>query len=264
MEKTSIVSEEQRSICRHLLSEMSAELELFKQFKNAHVFIDEDPVGVEKLIAALVSSDLAITNGLQRMITKLIGIFHVDQPMAIACLMEASADKKFHSLLLPPDGVQFIPLAYQHFSLKPLRQFIDQKITQTETVWHFPASLANRNKRSEYSLVDVYQAGCELQTANHLEDALSCFERSGELSNANDEPTIKQIDVLEQLGKTDQARALQEKLRRKAEDTLIARQQYVSTKFNMGERTQLESLIETFGEELLDTNINQKITDALG
>jgi hypothetical protein len=259
MKNTSIVSEEQQSISRHLLTEMSAELGLFKQFQNAKVFIDKDPAGVEKLISALINCDLAITNGLQRMIAKLIGVFYTNRPIALACLMENSADKDFHSLLLPTDSIQFIPLEYQRFSLRPLKRFIDQQITKTQELWRFPDTLVNSHRLSEYCPFDLYQAGCELQTANHLEDALACFELSDEMSNSNDDAIIKQIEILEQLGRTHHASMLQKKLSKKTRDTLIAEQNYVSTKFNMGEKAALKKLIEVFGENLLATKKNQKI-----
>ncbi len=261
MKNTSILSEEQQSICSHLLTEMSSELQLFKQFKNAKVFFDKDPVGIEKLTLALINSDLAITNGLQRMIAKLIGIFHTDKPAALACLMENSADKGFHSLLLPTDAIQFIPLEYKRFSLKSLKRFINQHITKTEELWRFPDAVTNSNKLSTYCYFDLYQAGCELQATNHLDDALICFDRSDEISNSNDDPIIKKIEILELLGKTDQASSLQKKLDQKAGDALIAAQNYVSTMFNMGEKAALENLIEIFGEDLLATPKNKKITD---
>ena len=259
LKNTTIVSQEQQTICRHLIAEMSAELELFKQFKNANVFFDKDPAGVEKLTSALINSDLAITNGHQRMIAKLIGIFFTEKPIGLACLMEDSVDKEFHTQMLPTNALEFIPLEYKRFSLMPLKNFINQHITKAEKLWRFPDTLVNTSKLSAYCSSDLYQAGCDLQATNNLDDALKCFELSAEISNSNDDSIAKQIEVLEMLGRSEQVEKMQKKQDVKSHDMLFANQNYLSTKFNMGEKASLEKLVQIFGDDLLKSNKNQKI-----
>lgn len=247
-----LVTPEQLRLCRHTLKEMSSELALFRQFDNAKVFIDADPAGVEKLTSALLNSDIAISNGLQRMTSKLLSVFSTGKPLAFAALMEDNRDKPFHTLVLPPQEiVEFIPLEYKSFSLEPIKHFINEKIINSKDSWSFPDFVSNKARRSSYCITDLANMGYELQQVGQYEDALLCYNRALEFSNNNDSLTLNKLNILAELGRTKEHDDLAKILTEKNEATDHARHNYQSIKLKMGVRDRSKTINTNFSKKLI-------------
>lgn len=117
-----VFSNERQDFIRAILAEKEAELELFATLPRTKLFLGEGHDEFKRLLFGLREADVIITNGAQRLPSKVLGALptRAMKQRLIVVGADISGDHYHTDCILNRENCEYIPVAWNSFSLQPI------------------------------------------------------------------------------------------------------------------------------------------------
>ncbi len=122
LSKSIVFSGERKDFIRALLVEKEAELELFAAIPNTQLFLGEGYDEFKKLLIGLRDADVIITNGMQRLPSKVIGALPARTLTRNLVVVgpDLASKSYFTDCIFNQRNFEYVPVSWNRFSMNPI------------------------------------------------------------------------------------------------------------------------------------------------